>query len=60
MAVKCMFCPDGPATGATLHRINAKGEPGMWACERHLRRTDVIVDPEVREIVDVLTAVNQP
>lgn len=38
----------------TLHRINAKGQPGIWACPVHVKNTDATIDPVVREITETL------
>lgn len=48
-AIHCYLCHRGPATGDTLHRINLKGEVGIWACETH-RPPSHVVSPEVRFI----------
>ena len=31
----CRTCGAGLTDGKTLLRQNAKGEPGVWACEEH-------------------------
>lgn len=41
-------------TGAALFRINAKGQPGIWACREHVKRTDAKPAQEVVEIVDAI------
>lgn len=38
--MKCVICQKGPMNGVTLYRINAKGQPGLWACDRHYGQTD--------------------
>jgi hypothetical protein len=48
--MKCLFCQKGPAQGVSLFRVNAKGQPGMWACEKHVGQTDAAVSPEVRDL----------
>ena len=40
--------------GVSLFRLNAKGEPGKWACREHIKNTDIAVDPTVQRIVDVI------
>ncbi len=51
----CLFCQKGPMDGVTIHRINAKGQPGIWACERHIAQTDAApVSPEVAAVVNAL------
>jgi hypothetical protein len=53
--MKCCICNKGPADGVTIHRINAKGVLGVWACEKHLAQTDAPpIDPLVREICSAL------
>ena len=52
--MKCLFCGKGPAEGVTIYRINAKGQKGKWACEKHIGRTDATIAPEVRDVVRVL------
>lgn len=52
--MKCLFCQKGIAEGVTLYRVNAKGQPGVWACAKHIGQTDAKVDPEVREISEIL------
>lgn len=52
--MKCLFCQKGPAQGVSLFRVNAKGQPGVWACERHIGQTDAAVDDDVRGIVSAL------
>lgn len=32
----CVICKKGPQDGLSLHRINAKGVPGLWACFEHV------------------------
>jgi hypothetical protein len=53
--VNCLFCQKGPAQGVSLFRVNAKGQPGVWACERHIGQTDAAVDAEVRDIAAALS-----
>jgi len=50
----CIFCGKGPMQGVSLFRLNAKGEPGKWACREHIKNTDIAVDPTVQRIVDVI------
>lgn len=54
MNVVCCICRKGPATadgGVAVFRINAKGVPGIWACEQHISQTDgAPIDPEVLRI----------
>lgn len=56
--VVCCICRRGPHEsdgGVAVFRINAKGVPGIWACEKHIKQTDAPpVDPVVQEIVDIL------
>ena len=51
----CCICNKGPQQGVTVFRVNAKGVPGIWACDKHLKQTDAPkVDAEVREITRIL------
>lgn len=50
----CLFCRKGPAEGVSLFRVNAKGQPGVWACAQHIGRTDAKIDPEVHHIVQII------
>ncbi len=52
--MNCLFCQKGPAQGVNLFRVNAKGQPGVWACSAHIGQTDAGVDPEVRDIAETL------
>lgn len=52
--MRCIFCQKGPAEGVALFRVNAKGQPGVWACPDHINRTDATVDPAVKDIVSAL------
>lgn len=54
--MKCFqpMCTVSPKTGGALYRVNAKGQPGVWACIEHVRSTDAKVDPFVREICELL------
>lgn len=54
MSDGCIFCGKGPAQGVNLFRVNAKGQPGKWACDKHIKQTDAAVDPVVRQIVDTI------
>lgn len=50
----CIFCGRGLAQGVNLFRINKKGEPGVWACDDHIKNTDAKVDSDVQVIVDAV------
>jgi hypothetical protein len=50
-----MFCGKGLEQVTVLHRINEKGVPGIYACEKHIRNTDIQVDPEISDIINILT-----
>lgn len=53
--MRCVICKKSIADVPVLHRINAKGVPGLWACDKHLAQTDgPPVDPVVKEITDIL------
>jgi hypothetical protein len=53
--MKCLFCQKGPAQGVNLFRVNAKGQPGVWACQKHIGQTDAKPDAETLEIVNILS-----
>jgi hypothetical protein len=36
----CVICRKGPRAGVSIHRINALGVRGLWACDDHLAQTD--------------------
>lgn len=51
----CIICRKGVANGLILHRVNAKGQPGIWACRKHVGQTDAPpVDPEMNHLLDVI------
>lgn len=52
--MKCFFCARSPMTGDTVFRINAKGQPGIWACREHTAQTDVAIDPKVKAIAVII------
>lgn len=52
--MRCLFCQKGLAEGVSLRRINAKGQPGVWACAKHIGQTDAKPDPELDRIVDII------
>jgi hypothetical protein len=53
--MKCVICKRGPLQGVTVFRINAKGQPGLWACKKHIGQTDAPpIDPVVDEIVSII------
>lgn len=54
----CLFCRKGPAHGVTIFRVNAKGQPGVWACKQHIKQTDATVHPEVQFLIDALEGRN--
>lgn len=33
--MRCCVCGRGPMHGTTVHRLNEKGQPGVWVCEQH-------------------------
>ncbi len=55
---ECCICRKGPLHtqgGISVYRINAKGIPGIYACEKHLPQTDAApLDPEVKKLVDTI------
>lgn len=53
--MRCVICSKGPQDGLTLHRINAKGQPGVWACSKHRGNTDAPpLDPALGEVIRIL------
>ena len=57
MSMQCVICKRGPNStpSATLFRINAKGQPGLWACAKHLKQTDAPpLDPDLAELARIL------
>ena len=52
--MRCIFCNKGPMDGVTIHRINAKGQPGVWACNKHIKQTDVVVPADVKALTDLI------
>lgn len=50
---KCIhpMCRVSPRTGGQVFRVNAKGQPAIWACREHLRQTDA---QPIHETVDLL------
>jgi hypothetical protein len=47
--VKCFHC-EKAAPQHTLYRVNAKGRPGIWACNEHRIEPDMELDVAVEEI----------
>lgn len=46
------MCGGSPMRGDTLYRVNKPGEmPAVWACQKHISRTDSAPDEEVVDIV---------
>jgi hypothetical protein len=58
--VVCLFCRKGPAQGVSVHRINAKGQPGVWACQAHIGQTDATRDLEGERIADIISGKGRP
>jgi len=56
--MECCICHKGPLPeqgGVSIYRINAKGVPGIFACEEHLPQTDAApLDPELKKITDLI------
>lgn len=51
MSLQCVICKKG-APYVSLYRINAKGQPGLWACSKHVSQTDAPpIDPTVALVV---------
>lgn len=51
----CVICRRGMRDGVDLFRINEKGVPGLWACQKHMNQTDAPpVSPEVASIVEAI------
>jgi hypothetical protein len=56
----CLFCHKGPQQGVSIYRVNAKGQPGIWACKRHIGQTDAKPDPELEDIVNIISGKAKP
>lgn len=54
-ACVCAVCGRGPAIGVTVYRMNEKGGPPLWSCNEHKDRFDGRIDPDVMELVKILT-----
>lgn len=54
--MKCFHprCTVNPETGGTLFRINAKGQPAIWACREHRAQTDRRPDKELDTVVGII------
>lgn len=48
----CEICSASVAKGASLYRVNPKGQPGIWRCIEHM---DKLPDPELRQIVEAVS-----
>lgn len=54
MSLECLYCQKGVREGITLYRINELGVDGVWACERHLKQTDVAIDEDVFALTKII------
>lgn len=56
MCLRCFFpgCDASIETGASLFRINATGQPGIWACRAHRANTDAPRDEGLDELIDLM------
>jgi hypothetical protein len=61
--MKCFKC-DARAPYATLYRVNAKGQPGIWACFKHRiepdRELDAIIDAIKQDAVPASSKLATP
>ena len=48
--VACHICGKHPGMGVTVYRQNAKGGPGVFACDEHDQRRDAETHRVVAEI----------
>ena len=55
--MKCEWCGLRPQDGVSLYRVNEKGVPGIWRCEKDLDRKP---PEDVVEIVAILESANAP
>ena len=55
--MKCEWCGLGPQDGTTVFRVNEKGVPGIWRCEKDL---DHKPPDDVVEVVAILESNNAP
>ena len=53
--MKCIFCHK---SGVTLHRINEKGVPGIWACTEHRNLSDKNFDPALDKLIGIISGKN--
>lgn len=51
--MKCAVCDKGPMQGVSIFRMNAKGQPGLWACNEHKDHFDGRIPEDVKEVVSV-------
>lgn len=51
--MKCLICKTD-SRGLPLYRINKKGVPGIWACEKHRVLFKLDVDPELARLVKTI------
>lgn len=54
--MRCVICHKGPSDGVGLVRLNAKGQPGIWACLKHRSNTDAPRDPVLDDVLRALGA----
>ena len=54
--IKCFhpLCNVSPSAVGTVFRINAKGQPGIWACREHIKNTDAMIPSEVDRVVSAI------
>lgn len=53
--MRCAVCERGPMQGVSIFRMNAKGQPGLWACNEHKDHFDGRIPDDVKEIVNALS-----
>lgn len=51
---ECAVCGRGPSDGITVYRMNAKGEPGLWACNEHKDHFDGRIPDDVLGITPAI------
>lgn len=57
----CEVCKGNPNVAGTLHRVNAKGVPGVWRCGRCLTPEQAKrVDPETRRLCNMISPPKTP
>jgi ribosomal protein L37AE/L43A len=54
--IKCASCGRDQCT---LHRVSPKGDAGVWACAKCYPKFRLKLDPEIKEICDIIEGDNK-